>query len=232
MKIGIMQPYFFPYIGYWQLMAAVDTYVVYDDVNYIKNGWINRNRILINGKPSYFNLQLIDASPNKKINEIRINKNEVFAKKNIRSLEMAYKKAPYFEKAFPVIKKILESDEDRLEYYIFTSFKIINEYLGINTNLVMSSSIEKNNDLKGQDKVIEICKVLKCDEYYNAIGGTELYDKDIFKSNGIDLHFLKTRDIQYKQFTDEFVPYLSIIDVLMFNSKEDVLKMFKEFDLR
>ena len=105
MKLGIMQPYFFPYIGYWQLMHAVDSYVIYDDVNYIKGGWINRNRILVNGEVKYFNLQLSGASPNKKINEICVTGNTLVNNKNLRILEAAYKKAPYFSESFRFLYK-------------------------------------------------------------------------------------------------------------------------------
>ena len=226
-----MQPYFFSYIGYWQLLNAVDEYVVYDDVNYIKNGWINRNRILVNGEPSFFNLQLINASPNKKINEIKLNKSDYFTRKNIKTIELAYKKAPYFNDIFPLIVKILNDPTEQLSTYIYNSILSINDYLNINTKIIMSSQIEKNNDLKGQDKVIEICKKLKGTEYYNAIGGIELYDKAIFQENGIQLSFVQSNSIEYNQFNNDFVPYLSIIDVLMFNSRDQIYQMLNAYRL-
>ena len=227
-----MQPYFFPYIGYWQLMNAVDVYVVYDDVNFIKNGWINRNRILVNNAPSYYNLQLIDASPNKIINDILVNNDERIIKKNIKTIEYSYKKAPFFKDVFPLINNILNCSDIYLHQYLMNSFTQINEYLGIDTKMIFSSDIQKNNSLKGQDKVIEICKVLNGDEYYNAIGGTSLYDKKIFADNGIKLSFLETGNIIYKQYNDTFVSNLSIIDVLMFNSKEDINCMLNQYSLK
>lgn len=231
MKLGIMQPYFMPYIGYWQLMNAVDLYVVYDDVNYIKGGWINRNRILVNNTPTYINLPLIEASPNKKINEIEVDINSIIINKNIKKIELSYRKAPYYNEVYPLIEKILLCNEKSLPKFILNSFKLVAEYLDINTEFVLSSDISKNNELRAQNKVIDICKNLKADEYYNAIGGTELYDKNIFEQNGIKLSFLDTNKIEYKQFNNEFVSNLSIIDVLMFNSKQEVKNMLKMYNL-
>ena len=200
MKLGIMQPYFFPYIGYWQLMNAVDKYVIYDDVNFIKGGWINRNRILVNGKPQYFNVQMKGSSPFKLINEIEINNSEISINKNLKTIYMAYHKAPYFSKVNLLIEKILKKQTPNLAEYVINSIKCITEYLNINTEIIISSKMPKNNELKNQDKVIEICKKLNATEYYNAIGGMELYSFDDFRKSGINLSFLKTNDICYKQF--------------------------------
>ena len=231
LKVGIMQPYFFPYIGYWLLMNAVDVYVVYDDANFIKNGWINRNRILVNNVPSYYNLKLIGASSNKKINETLVNNDERIIRKKIKTIEYSYKKAPFFYDVFPLIKSIINYSDIHLHKYLMNSFTHINKYLGINTKMIFSSDIQKNNNLKGQDKVIEICRLLNGDEYYNAIGGIDLYDKKTFDKNSLKLSFLKTDYIVYKQFNNDFVPNLSIIDVLMFNSKEKINFMLNQYSL-
>lgn len=231
MKLGIMQPYFFPYIGYWQLMNAVDKYVIYDDVNFIKGGWINRNRILVNGKPQYFNVQMKGSSPFKLINEIEINNSEISINKNLKTIYMAYHKAPYFSKVNLLIEKILKKQTPNLAEYVINSIKCITEYLNINTEIIISSKMPKNNELKNQDKVIEICKKLNATEYYNAIGGMELYSFDDFRKSGINLSFLKTNDICYKQFNNEFVPNLSIIDVMMFNSQAEIKTMLDDFTL-
>lgn len=231
MKLGIMQPYFFPYIGYWQLMNAVDKYVIYDDVNFIKGGWINRNRILLNGKPQYFNVQMKGASPFKLINEIEINCSESSINKNLKTIYMAYHKAPYFEKVNFLLEKILETQTDNLAEYVINSIRCVAEYLEIKTEIVISSLLSKSNKLKGQDKVIEICKKLNATDYYNAIGGMDLYSFYEFKKNGINLSFLKTNDICYEQFNNEFVSNLSIIDVMMFNSKDKIKEMLDDFIL-
>lgn len=230
-KVGIMQPYFFPYIGYWQLLNAVDKYVVYDDVNFIKGGWINRNRILNNGKIQYINIQMKGASAYKHINEIECAENTVFTLKNIKMLENIYGKAPYFSEAFPIILDILQNEETNLAKYLIFSINKICTYLSIDTHILISSEIEKDEKLRGKDKVIDICKRLNATDYYNPIGGISLYSYQEFKENGINLHFLKTREIKYSQGTNEFAENLSIIDVMMYNSKEDIKKMLLEFDL-
>lgn len=231
MKLGIMQPYFFPYIGYWQLMNAVDKYVIYDDVNFIKGGWINRNRILVNGKPQYFNVQMKGASPFKLINEVEVNNSEISVNKNLKTIYMAYHKAPYFSKVNLLIEKILKNQTQNLSEYVINSIKSIAEYLNIKTEIIISSKISKNNELKNQDKVIDICKKLNATDYYNAIGGMDLYSFYEFKKNGINLSFLKTNDICYEQFNNEFVSNLSIIDVMMFNSKDKIKEMLDDFTL-
>lgn len=231
MKLGIMQPYFVPYLGYWQLMNAVDQYVIYDDVNYIKGGWINRNRILSNGSAVYFNLPVVGASPNKLINEVQVNLNEKGMTKCLKTIQGCYLKAPYFEQVYPLIESIMLYKEDNLAKFIKHSFEVICEYLDIDTKFILSSELEKNNELKAQEKVIHICKLLNADEYYNAIGGQELYSFDDFKANDIKLSFVKTNIEEYKQLKNEFIPGLSIIDILMFNSKEECKKQLNDYEL-
>jgi len=231
MKLGIMQPYFFPYIGYWQLINVADKYVIYDDVNFIKGGWINRNRILMNGEAKMINLRMNGASPNKLINEVEVVDDIVYNKKLLKTIENCYKKAPYFKDAFPIVEKIINSEEKNLAKYLEFSIRQICEYIPIDTEIIVSSTINKNNDLKGEDKILNICKILGVDEYYNAIGGQELYLYENFLLNGIKLKFLKTSNIEYKQFKNEFVPNLSIIDAMMFNSVEDIKKMLDQYEL-
>lgn len=231
MKIGIMQPYFFPYIGYWQLMNAVDKYVVYDDVNFIKGGWINRNRILVNGQPVYINLPMLGASPNKKINEVQVNNVPQIIDKNLRKIENSYKKAPYFDVVFPIIEKIMKCGREELSSYILFSFEEISRYLKISTEFVISSELEKNDNLRGQDKVLNICESLGGKEYINAIGGQDLYSYDVFEMHDIKLSFLQTKHMQYQQFGNEFQANLSIIDVMMFNSQDVIQEMLVNYEL-
>lgn len=231
MKLGIMQPYFIPYIGYWQLMNAVDKYIVYDDVNFIKGGWINRNRILVNGEPKYFNIPMLGASPHKLINEVEVNHNEKLKNKNMRVIEGAYQKAPYYNEVKDLLEKIMNGEQKSISDFILNSFKIINEYLEIDTELILSSTLNKDCSLKGHDKVLSICELLGATEYYNAIGGQELYSFEEFKKHGIDLKFLETGKIEYKQFHNEFQSNLSIIDVMMFNSKDKVKEFLNQYTL-
>ena len=223
-----MQPYFMPYIGYWQLMAAVDTYVIYDDVNYIKKGWINRNNILVNNDKQMFTISLNGASQNKLINEITIADDFTKFRKTIR---MAYHKAPYYNDVMALLDMILSYQSCNLADFIANSIKLVCEYLDIQTKIIMSSDIKKDNSLKGQNKILEMCKLLNADTYYNAIGGQELYDKSVFEKENITLYFLQSSTSRYLQFGEDFISGLSIIDVLMFNSKEEINIMLKNFQL-
>lgn len=231
--IAVMQPYFMPYLGYWQMMAAVDRYVVYDDVNYIKGGWINRNRIQANGNVEYMNLILCGASPNKLINEIEVDNDTRKQSKLLRKLEFTYKKAPCFTEAFPIIEEILKCSSEILSEYLMHSFEVVNRYFEITTPLIFSSDIPKDNNLRGQDKILNICETLEAKSYYNAIGGQELYSYEAFQERGFQLGFLQMHDIFYSQqpYTDGFVPNLSIVDVMMFNSSERIQDMLKEYDV-
>ena len=226
-----MQPYFFPYIGYWQLINAVDKYVIFDDVNFIKRGWIHKNRILVNGQPCDFILPLIGVSQEKKINEVNVNQDEKLLQKNLLTIERAYKKAPYYNEVYPLIEKILKNKETNVAKYLEYLTKEVCNYLDINTEIIMSSSIDHDDSLRGQDKIIDICQKLNATEYYNAFGGQDLYDYDKFEKLGMKLAFVHARNVEYKQFKNEFQPFLSIIDVMMFNSKDEVKKMLNEFDL-
>lgn len=228
MTLGIMQPYFMPYIGYWQLMAAVDKYVVYDDVNFIKRGWVNRNNILLNGEPYMFSVALSGASQNKLFNEIDII--DDFSKLK-KTLHHSYNKAPYYEKTMRLLDEILEYPDKNLAHFLYHSFSVMLNYLDVQTELIMSSSVDKDNSLKGQDKILDICRVLQADIYINAIGGQELYNYDDFIKNRIELKFLKPNSITYHQYKNELVPNLSIIDLLMFNGKIETKQLLYEYTL-
>lgn len=228
MKLAIMQPYFMPYIGYFQTMAAVDTYVVYDDVQYIKGGWVSHNFLLVGGKKQMFTIQLKGASPNKLFNEVEIGDN---FKKLTHMLQLNYCKAPYYDGVMPVLQEIFNYEDRNLARFLWNSYMKLFEFLGIDTNIILSSSIEKDNSLRGKDKVLAICKALGADTYLNAIGGQELYDKAEFAANGVGLHFVKTDNLQYKQYGSEFEPGLSIIDVIMFNGREGTKELLKKYTL-
>jgi len=226
--IAIMQPYFLPYIGYWQLIKIVDKFVIYDDVNYIKGGWINRNNLLLNGKVFMFNLILSGASLKKLINEVLVNDDQPDF---LKTIQRAYGKAPFFKDIFSLMNNIIEFKSKNLGEFIGNSILKIADYLNFNTEFIYSSTIKKDNTLRAQDKIIHICKILGATEYINAIGGQKLYDKELFKQNKIELKFLKTEITEYKQFNNDFIPNLSILDLLMFNSAEKINVMLDKFEL-
>lgn len=223
MTLGIMQPYIFPYIGYFQLMNAVDEFVIYDNIKFTKKGWINRNRILVNGADSFITLPLKKDSDYLDVKDRYLADVWVEERKKLSNkIKAAYLKAPYFDLAFPVIEKAILYNENNLFKFIFNSLNVIKNFLEIQTSLVISSTIPIDHHLKSEKKVIEICKAKTADIYLNPIGGTALYSIENFKHDGIDFRFLKTNEIMYSQFKNEFVPSLSIIDVMMFNSKSDI----------
>ena len=232
MKIAIMQPYLFPYIGYFQMINAVDTFVFYDDVNFIKRGWVNRNKILVNGNEKLFTIPLIDASQNKLINEIEINSNNKELNKLLNTISQNYKKAPHFEQVFPLIKGFLNLKQRFISEMAVDSIKEISKYLKIDTEFILSS--EKFSETRGDEKeerLVSICQSLNASEYINAIGGAELYSKNTFFDNGIKLNFIQSNKITYNQYRNDFVPWLSIIDVLMFNSKIEINSMLNDYKL-
>lgn len=228
MKVAIMQPYFLPYIGYYQLINAVDVFVYYDDVNFIKQSWINRNRILLNGSEYLFTLELQGASSFKKILAIEVGKNR---HKLFKTICQAYKKAPNYKILEPLLISIFTSTEQNLSKFIIQTQQYIVSYLGIKTVCLLSSELKKDNTLKGQDKIIDICKNLGATTYINSIGGQALYSKEDFNEAGITLKFLKTNPISYQQFKPLFIPQLSIIDILMFNSVAEVKFLLNKYQL-
>ena len=234
MKLAIMQPYLFPYIGYFQLVAAVNKFVIYDDVNFIKGGWINRNNILINKKSNLFTVPLNKASSNTLINETTINLKfyNIWKVKFLRSIEQSYKKSPYFTDVYNLIENVLEINEnDLISELAVNSIKNVCDYLQLDTEICETSENYNNKIKSGQERVLDICGIEKASQYINPIGGIELYSKKTFKENGIVLNFIKSKPIIYTQFDNDFSPWLSIIDVLMFNSVSEVNKMVNQYEL-
>lgn len=223
MKIAIMQPYFFPYIGYFQLMNAVDEFIIYDNIQFSKKGWINRNRILVNGSDSYITLPLKKDSDYLEVVQRYLADdwpNE--RRKLLNRITESYRKAPQFKTVYPIIEQIILAESTNLFQFIYNSLDILKTYLDINTRFVVSSTIAIDHHLKAEEKVLALCLAQNATTYINPIGGVELYDKQHFAKAGVNLHFLKADAIQYPQLGQTFIPFLSIIDVLMFNDLNTV----------
>ena len=232
MKLAIMQPYFLPYIGYFQLMNAADEFVVYDNIEFTKKGWINRNRILVNGKDSYITLPLKKDSDFLDVRDRYLADTWPFEKKKmLNRIVEAYRKAPQFGAAYPLIEKCVTFDKANLFKFILNSLVVIKQYLEIQTSFVISSTVPIDHALKADKKVIAICKARKADAYLNPIGGLQLYNREGFKAEDIDLHFIKSAECAYRQYNYDFVPWLSIIDVMMFNSKEQIQEHLRSYSL-
>jgi len=233
MKVAIMQPYFFPYIGYFQLINAVDKFVLYDDIEYTKKGWINRNRILVNGVDAYISLPLQNDSDFLTVKERYLASSWGKDKKKISNrIKESYRKAPYFEQSFELIESCLEFNNANLFEFILNSLKETLKFLNIATPIVVSSTIPLSFELKAEDKVIAICKKTHASIYINPIGGISLYNKETFKAQEIKLSFLQSNDIVYSQYKNDFVPWLSIIDVIMFNSVGKAIDLLNSYTLK
>lgn len=216
MKLAIMQPYIFPYIGYFQLINASDLFIIYDNIQYTKKGWINRNRFLQNGKDALFSIPLKKDSDFLDVRERELSPD--FKRiKLVNQMKTAYQRAPYFEVTFPLFEEIVSYDNPNLFHFIYNSIVKICHHLRINTQIAISSNFSIDHSLKNQSKVIALCEEGGARTYINPIGGIELYSKEVFRARGIDLQFIRSKPFDYQQFGNEFVPWLSIIDVMMFN---------------
>lgn len=229
-----MQPYLFPYIGYFQLIKAVDLFVVHDDVQFIKGGWINRNKILVNNSDFMFTFSLKKDSSFLNINERYFsNRFTEERTKFLKNLYANYGKRERYKDVSYLIEEILNVDIDNrnIATIITRSIKMICHYLDINTPIIRSSEISQINHLKGEQRVIEINKLLHSTHYINPIGGVTLYDKENFRKQGLLLNFIKSNPIEYNQQSKEFIPWLSIIDVIMNNSVKQTKDFLNEYKL-
>lgn len=231
-KIGIMQPYFFPYIGYFQLINSVDEFVIYDNIKYTKKGWINRNRVLVGDSDQTITLTLKKAPDHLNIVEREISTSwEKDKNKILNVLYFSYHKAPHFEEVNNLVKECLSQENKNLFEFLRAGITQVCKYLEIKTPIITSSSIKCDHSLKSQEKVIAICESMGASVYINSIGGTSLYSSADFIKKGIDLKFIKSDPIEYDQLNKKFVPWLSIIDVMMFNPKEKISAYLKSYKL-
>ncbi|KHA77805.1 WbqC-like protein [Janthinobacterium lividum] len=231
MRVAIMQPYFLPYIGYYQLIAAADLFIVYDNIKYTKKGWINRNRMLLNGQDATFSVPLKNGS-----DQLHIGEREVSAQfdgeKLLNQLKAAYARAPQFQDIFPLLEAVVRHPAANLFDFLLHSLEATCRQLGIDTPLVRSSGIDIDHALKSQDKVLALCQAVGAQRYINASGGQELYQAEAFQARGIALEFIQPRPASYAQFGGEFVPWLSIVDAMMFNAPQTLqLAIQNQYDV-
>lgn len=229
-SVAVMQPYFFPNLSYYKLVHNVEQFVFYNDVNFIKGGWINKNNILNNGKALPFRLPVVDISQKKIISTV-----EVFDKKRevemlLKKLHFSYSKAPYYRLVRNVVEGVLTEQSTLISELSMLSIRSVFNYLQLPINTLRSSEIAFDRSHADKaDRLISLVRFLGKTTYLNAIGGKAIYDKDYFMQHGINLFFIKPDTNEYKQFNHSFVPSLSIIDVLMFNSPERVIGMLNDF---
>ena len=217
-----MQPYFFPYIGYFQLIAASDVFVLHDDVQYIKGGWVNRNRILLNSQ-----IRMVTFPVQKGSYDLPINARNYVGEKQVQKdvinlIRQAYARAPYFREVFPLIEELVMFEERNVARFNENLIRKVSNYIGLSCKIINSSSVIKNDTLSGEARVLDLCMNLGATDYTNPTGGIQLYHHDSFQKSGITLRFLKSDNVSYQQQTNTWVPFLSIIDVLMFNSVDAI----------
>ncbi|MBC7604851.1 MAG: WbqC family protein [Ramlibacter sp.] len=225
MRLAVMQPYFFPYVGYFALAATCDRFVFYDDVGYIKNGWINRNRILLGREPAYITVPLLNASASKRIDEVTIANAQPWKRKMLESVRHGYANAPYFEPVDALVRSVLDAQDDRIAELAKSSVRAVCDYLEVATDFVASPAGYGNSQLRGAERVKDICTREAATEYWNLPGGRDLYAESDFASAGLALRFVQVDATPYPQFSSSFQPFLSIIDVLMHNAPAQVREM-------
>jgi hypothetical protein len=232
-RLIIMQPYTFPYIGYFHLIEAGSLIVFFDDVNYIKRGWINRNKILLNNKEYLFTVPVVHGSQNRLINQTLPFVSTGWKDSFYKTLSHAYRKAPYFSDVADKVMSVLETPHSDIADLAIKSIVAVYEYLGRRIEYTKSSLCAAGTrGMENADRLIEITKALGFAHYGNASGGVSLYDKDYFRSRGVELNFIKSNYIEYKQYKKNgFVPWLSIIDVIMFNDRDRVVDFFSQYTI-
>lgn len=234
MTVAVMQPYAFPYLGYYQMAAAVDKFVFFDDVNFIMKGWINRNRILQQNEPFKFTIPLNKASQNRLIKEIEISGYPKWRDEFLRLIDFNYKKAPQYSFTREWLRNFLfQKDYLMIGDLAASSVASVCEVLGLKTQFLFSSFLNYRDSLAagGQKKILRICEILEAGRYVNAVNGMDMYEEDEFQAKGIDLKFIVMDEVRYDQFDKQkFASSLSIIDVMMFNDLngiKDLLKCYK-----
>ena len=231
MKLALMQPYFFPYIGYFQLIAASDVFVLHDDVQYIKGGWVNRNRILFNGKSRMITFPVQKDAYDLPINARRYVADQQARKDIINLVKQAYVRAPCYRQVFPLLDELLMFEDRNVARFNENLIRRIASFIGLGCKIITSSGMEKNGSLAGEPRVLDMCKLLGATDYTNPIGGTELYHPEPFQKCGTTLRFIEAQNERYTQYGDAWMPFLSIIDVLMFNSVNEIRLLLTKYRL-
>ena len=231
---AIMQPYLFPYIGYFNLVQESDAFVFYDDVNFIKKGRINRNSILINKQEYNFKVPIKKISQNRLICETEISEKNIFLENFINQLARSYKKAQFFNETINYIYKTFSIDSNSISKVAIKSITNFFEYVEVEKNFIISSkSFQNTKHLDKSDRLIEISKLLGSKRYVNTIGGLELYSKEYFSSKSLELNFIKPNVLSYNQVNSTiFIPKLSIIDLMMNLSKKELLHHLNSYEIQ
>ncbi|MCP1605354.1 WbqC family protein [Pseudomonas citronellolis] len=227
MILAVMQPYFFPYLGYYQLAGSVDHFVFLDDVAFIRRGFIHRNNILLDGQPFRFTLPVAGASQNMRIDQHHfVGEHDKF----LQVLRHAYRQAPFFDEVFALVESICRMPEQSVASVCAASIQAVFAYLGRPFSVSFAS--QKPSALRGQERILELCRLFGADTYHNASGGRSLYSAAAFREQHVQLRFVHGCFPAYQQQkVENFMPGLSMIDVLMHNPPQAVERMLSMGEL-
>ncbi len=254
MRLAAKQPYFMPYIGFFQEINAVDRFVLYDNIAFIKQGWVNRNRIALRGQHEFsIMVPLRNQSSNRTIAETVIDNTRPWQNKMLKMLAMNYGNSQYFNETFPVLEEIMSTRYRTIAELNDDSIIRICRHLCIDTEIVRDegrypdleerlarfdgvdySEFPEFEELRTPRKVIRIIELLRaegCNHYMDSAGAAKLYFKDEFRHYGIELSFIRTNPISYPHISQEFIPNLSIIDLLMQAGRDATIKLLDEYTI-
>jgi hypothetical protein len=232
-RLAIMQPYFFPYLGYFQLMAAVDRFIFYDDVAFIKQGWINRNRILVDSAPKYMTVPIMHRSSWTRICDTLVHQESYssWRERTMKTLQFAYRSAPNRGPTLEIIREVLEQPAGSIADLAIRSCLCVCSRLGIDTETAIASRRCASTDLNGEARILAICRREQARTYVNLPGGRGLYSGEAFAAAEVRLLFLRPTLAEYPQMATVFHGGLSVVDVLMWNSFADVMTLLEDFAL-
>ena len=223
------QPYFLPYLGYWQLIHLADLFLLADDYDYIRHKWINRNRILLAGQPYNLRVEVAHNPSSRLIMDKQIAMKPYWLEDKLQTVKKAYYKAPFLTEGYALAERILTYPERNLALFLEHSIREVCAYLGITTPFCHSSDLPGNSRFKCEERIYDFCDRLGADTYVNLPGGQALYDFGEFARRGIRLRFIQPILKPYPQFGAPFVERLSILDAIMFNSREQLHEMLDDY---
>lgn len=235
MNVVIMQPYFFPYLGYFNLLHSSDLFILLDDVQFIRRGWINRNRIQLVEAPLSFTVPVAKASRDTPINRTLISPDHFagFADKFAKQLKAAYGTAPFYKDVATLVEKTLGGPHDTVAQLAERSIREVMDYVGLKRNIRLASALEpeaSGKHLKGEERLIHIARAVGASHYNNPPGGRELYSSDAFAAAGIALRFVRPHLPPYDR-PAPFIPGLSILDALMYIPPEEITGMMAQYSV-
>lgn len=223
-----MQPYFFPYIGYFQLMKAVETFIMLDDAQYVERSWMNRNRINLNDRPAWITMPVRNAS-----RDLAINQRFYMLADGIpvinRKIQAAYSKSPFFADISAMLAGIFEYADANVARFNSNLLISVGRALDLHCQVHFASEFDNPLHFRGEARILDLCQRLGVTHYVNAIGGTSLYQNESFRSVGIRLSFIRTRTVPQQAPID--IGHLSIIHDMMQTGTECTRELLNMYDL-